>query len=359
MRRILVVEDSASTRSFIRSALESCEAGPCDITEARAGSTRCVCSRAGLTTWSSPTSTCPTSTGSSSCSSSARASATARRRSIIISTQSSEKDRERGMSLGADEYLAKPLEPDGARASGRPRLVVEAGPRRRADSPMADMGDKAREEFFSEAQEIVEGLSRDLLRARRRAAAKGRAEPELVNDVFRAVHTLKGLAGPLRRAAMSGALARAREPARRSAPRQDRAHASRCSTSSSAASSSTGASSRSRRACAKTAADDVDDFIRELGESPRRPAAASQPLRRALRARSRACSRVLTEYEEHGSAPTSSRGSALPAARAVRARDHRRGARRAEAPRQAARRDHHATCRRARGPTPTRSSSTS
>ncbi|MCC6644459.1 MAG: chemotaxis protein CheA [Polyangiaceae bacterium] len=59
---------------------------------------------------------------------------------------------------------------------------------------MADATDKAREEFFSEAQEIVEGLSRDLL-ALDGLAQRGQASPELVNDVFRAVHTLKGLAG--------------------------------------------------------------------------------------------------------------------------------------------------------------------
>src|SRR5882672_6373172 len=59
---------------------------------------------------------------------------------------------------------------------------------------MADMGDKAREEFFSEAHEIIEALSRDLLQLDA-ARDKGPAEPELVNNVFRAVHTLKGLAG--------------------------------------------------------------------------------------------------------------------------------------------------------------------
>jgi two-component system chemotaxis response regulator CheY len=31
---------------------------------------------------------------------------------IIISTQSSERDREKGLSLGADAYLVKPFEPD-------------------------------------------------------------------------------------------------------------------------------------------------------------------------------------------------------------------------------------------------------
>lgn len=59
---------------------------------------------------------------------------------------------------------------------------------------MVDVGDKAREEFFSEAQEIVEGLSRDLL-VLDDGARRGAADPEIVNNVFRAVHTLKGLAG--------------------------------------------------------------------------------------------------------------------------------------------------------------------
>ncbi len=59
---------------------------------------------------------------------------------------------------------------------------------------MAEAGDRAREEFFSETQEIVEGFGRDLL-ALDEAQRAGRSEPELVNDIFRAVHTLKGLAG--------------------------------------------------------------------------------------------------------------------------------------------------------------------
>ncbi|MCA9633648.1 MAG: chemotaxis protein CheA [Myxococcales bacterium] len=59
---------------------------------------------------------------------------------------------------------------------------------------MAEIGDKAREEFFSEAQEIIEQLSRSLLSLD--AAEKGgRSDPSLVNEAFRAVHTLKGLAG--------------------------------------------------------------------------------------------------------------------------------------------------------------------
>ena len=59
---------------------------------------------------------------------------------------------------------------------------------------MPEPGDRAREEFFSETQEIVEGLGRDLL-SLDEAQRAGRSDPELVNDIFRAVHTLKGLAG--------------------------------------------------------------------------------------------------------------------------------------------------------------------
>lgn len=64
-------------------------------------------------------------------------------------------------------------------------------------------GDKAREEFFSEAQEIVDGLSRDLL-ALDEVSRRGGSDAELVNDVFRAVHTLKGLSGLFGAAMMSG-----------------------------------------------------------------------------------------------------------------------------------------------------------
>jgi two-component system, chemotaxis family, sensor kinase CheA len=66
-----------------------------------------------------------------------------------------------------------------------------------------DAGDKAREEFFSEAQEIVDGLSRDLL-ALDDVSRRGGTDAELVNDVFRAVHTLKGLSGLFGAAMMSG-----------------------------------------------------------------------------------------------------------------------------------------------------------
>ena len=77
--------------------------------------------------------------------------------------------------------------------------MAELGGGGRGDSP----AEKAREEFFSEAQELVDGLGRDLL-ALDDGLKRGDSDPELINDVFRAVHTLKGLAGLFGAARMTG-----------------------------------------------------------------------------------------------------------------------------------------------------------
>ena len=59
---------------------------------------------------------------------------------------------------------------------------------------MAREDDRAREEFTSEAEELLDTLSRDLVDFE----AQGRSvRPELVNKIFREVHSLKGLAGML------------------------------------------------------------------------------------------------------------------------------------------------------------------
>jgi len=54
--------------------------------------------------------------------------------------------------------------------------------------------EKALQEFLSEAQEIVEQFNRDLL-ALDEQRAVGTFDPEVINDAFRAVHSLKGLSG--------------------------------------------------------------------------------------------------------------------------------------------------------------------
>jgi len=54
--------------------------------------------------------------------------------------------------------------------------------------------DKALQEFLSEAQEILDALNRNLLildEGRR----EGGFDPEVLNEAFRAVHSLKGLSG--------------------------------------------------------------------------------------------------------------------------------------------------------------------
>lgn len=53
---------------------------------------------------------------------------------------------------------------------------------------------RAREEFLSEAQEILETVSKDLLLLDQ-SLKRGEPDLDLLNDVFRGVHTLKGLAG--------------------------------------------------------------------------------------------------------------------------------------------------------------------
>jgi two-component system chemotaxis sensor kinase CheA len=59
---------------------------------------------------------------------------------------------------------------------------------------VADPTERARDEFLSEAQEIVETLSRNLLDLDA-SVRSGSIDPALINEAFRAVHTLKGLAG--------------------------------------------------------------------------------------------------------------------------------------------------------------------
>ncbi len=62
---------------------------------------------------------------------------------------------------------------------------------------MADSDGKGagiRDEFISEAQELMEALSRDLLMLDH-AAQQGTSDPDTMNNLFRGVHTLKGLAG--------------------------------------------------------------------------------------------------------------------------------------------------------------------
>src|SRR5688500_17551713 len=59
---------------------------------------------------------------------------------------------------------------------------------------MAREDDRAREEFTSEAEELLDTLSRDIVDFESQGA---NVRPELVNKMFREVHSLKVLAGML------------------------------------------------------------------------------------------------------------------------------------------------------------------
>jgi two-component system chemotaxis sensor kinase CheA len=59
---------------------------------------------------------------------------------------------------------------------------------------MAREDDRAREEFTSEAEELLDTLSRDMVEFESQGQ---NVRPELVNKIFREVHSLKGLAGML------------------------------------------------------------------------------------------------------------------------------------------------------------------
>jgi two-component system chemotaxis sensor kinase CheA len=72
-----------------------------------------------------------------------------------------------------------------------------------AEGGRGDASDKVRDEFFSEAQELVDALGRDLL-AIDEGLRKSQVDPELINDVFRGVHTLKGLSGLFGATRMAG-----------------------------------------------------------------------------------------------------------------------------------------------------------
>jgi two-component system chemotaxis sensor kinase CheA len=60
---------------------------------------------------------------------------------------------------------------------------------------LSDPRDNVQQEFLAEAQELVEALSRDLLLLDEAHHRGERAEPGLINEIFRSVHTLKGIAG--------------------------------------------------------------------------------------------------------------------------------------------------------------------
>ncbi len=160
---------------------------------------------------------------------------------------------------------------------------------------MTEQFDKAKEEFFSEAQELVESFSKNLLELDE-TSRKGAVDPSTVNEAFRAIHTLKGLAG------LFGATTLGRI-AHRLEDMLDDLRLGRLSLSQdvldllfAAVETFSKILGDERRGTAD--AGDADEFIRKLSLVKDQPGAPAKEVR-AEYALDQSVLSVLTEYEEH------------------------------------------------------------
>ena len=110
MLRILVVEDSASMRSFVRNALESdSRSAGVDVVEASSGFEALRLLPRGPYDLVITDINMPDINGLELISFIRKSESHKATPVLIISTQSSERDRARGLSLGANGYLTKPF----------------------------------------------------------------------------------------------------------------------------------------------------------------------------------------------------------------------------------------------------------
>jgi two-component system chemotaxis response regulator CheY len=110
MRRILVVEDSASMRAFVRSALVSCKPlGELEVFEAASGFDALRLLPRGSWQLVITDINMPDINGLELISFMRKNEAHRDTPVLIISTASSARDRERGLALGASSYLVKPF----------------------------------------------------------------------------------------------------------------------------------------------------------------------------------------------------------------------------------------------------------
>ncbi len=114
MKRILIVEDSPTMRALLNSALEGLEV-PLKITEASSGFEALRCLPRETFDLIVTDINMPDINGLELVS---FVKSNGSYRSIplvIVSTEGSDRDRERGLELGADAYLVKPFEPENLR----------------------------------------------------------------------------------------------------------------------------------------------------------------------------------------------------------------------------------------------------
>jgi two-component system chemotaxis response regulator CheY len=112
---VLVVEDSSAMRAFVRAALE--EGGAAEVEEAESGFEALRILPRHEFDLVVVDINMPDINGLELVSFMRRSDKHRETPLIIISTEASEKDRERGLSLGANAYLKKPFEPAELRAT--------------------------------------------------------------------------------------------------------------------------------------------------------------------------------------------------------------------------------------------------
>jgi two-component system chemotaxis response regulator CheY len=120
--RVLVVEDSPAMRTFVRAALE--EGGFADVTEAANGFEALRLLPRERYDLVVTDINMPDIHGLELISFMRKSEVHRTTPVIIVSTEGAQRDRDRGMALGANAYLTKPFEPDELRATAR--RVVEA-----------------------------------------------------------------------------------------------------------------------------------------------------------------------------------------------------------------------------------------
>ena len=135
MPKILVVEDSFNMRAFVRSALEAggTELGEVDVVEASGGFEALRLLPRGPYDLVITDINMPDINGLELIQFIRKSDHHKTTPILLISTQSSERDKERGLALGADAYVAKPFSPEDLRghvkaqlARGRPRTGPES-----------------------------------------------------------------------------------------------------------------------------------------------------------------------------------------------------------------------------------------
>ena len=126
--RVLVVEDSPGMRSFVRASLE--EGGFADVVEAANGFEALRLLPRERYDLVVTDINMPDIHGLEVLSFMRKSEAHATTPVIIVSTEGAQRDRERGMALGADAYLTKPFEPEMLRATAQ-RVLDERS--RKAD----------------------------------------------------------------------------------------------------------------------------------------------------------------------------------------------------------------------------------